>query len=222
MKEIQVAVPGQDYSSHKNSATHSCQCEQDFRGSKQRYMAANIWDFLCAHKMLMHVTAHGGCADSITKSHWKQTLGEKSLASLGNGTCIGIVPGFSAQQQCSTKWVPPVLPPPPLPPSEPQGFSRGMLTNNKQSHCGRGQGGFPVHATHPCNTHLLGVFDVVFPRQQLATLVLHDGPQQFLSLLLILPQLPRALTGLQSLSLFLTLGAHQVQDFAILWRKINT
>ena len=86
-------------------------------------MAPNVWDFFMYAQMLMHVTAHGGCTNTITKSHWKQTLGEKFLASLGNWTCIGIVPGFSVQQRCYTKWVPP------KPPAEPQGFSQRMLTN---------------------------------------------------------------------------------------------
>ena len=119
LKEIQVAVPGQDYSSHKNSATHSipASVSRIFVGPNNGIWLPIFEIFLCAHKMLMHVTAHGGCADSITKSHWKQTLGEKSLASLGNWTCTGIVPGFSAQQQCSTKWVPPFLPPPTPPPN---------------------------------------------------------------------------------------------------------
>ena len=82
---------------------------------------------------------------------------------------------------------------------------------------GTGHGECPARG---CScTHLVGVLDEVFARQQLAALVLHDGAQHFLPRPLVLPQLPRALAGLQPLPLVLALRPHQVQYLTILLSK---
>ena len=54
---------------------------------------------ICAY-MLMHAIAHRGIYGHTKESlHWKLTLGEKSLASLGNRTCVS-----SMLVQHSAKW----------------------------------------------------------------------------------------------------------------------
>ena len=51
-------------SSRKSSATHSYQCVQCFRISKQWYGCQTL-EFVSCAQMLLHTTAHGGCTDTI-------------------------------------------------------------------------------------------------------------------------------------------------------------
>ena len=52
----------------------------------------------CA-QMLMHVIAHGSVWALTESLHWKLALGEKSLATPGNRTCLNGAPAW-----CSTSW----------------------------------------------------------------------------------------------------------------------
>ena len=59
----------------------------------------------CA-QMLMHALAHRGAQTPYKSLHWRWTLWKKSLATLGNRTCIS-----SVMVRCTTSWAasPPTL-----------------------------------------------------------------------------------------------------------------
>jgi len=93
LQEIQVTSPEQRHSSHRSSATHSCQCAQYFPVLKQG-CDCQCLGFLGVHRcwcMRLHTEAVRTPSESL---HWKLTLGEKSLAAPGTRTRVSIVPGL--------------------------------------------------------------------------------------------------------------------------------
>ena len=57
-------LTGVKHSSRKSSATHSYQCVQYFRVSKQWYERQYL-EFLTCVQVLMHAIANGGCTDTV-------------------------------------------------------------------------------------------------------------------------------------------------------------
>ena len=93
LREIQVTSPEQRHSSHRSSATHSCQCAQYFPVLKQG-CDCQCLGFLRVYRcwcMRLHTEAVRTPSESL---HWKWTLGEKSLAAPGTRTRVSIVPGL--------------------------------------------------------------------------------------------------------------------------------
>ena len=64
------------YSGHKSSATHSCQCVQYFRVSKQWY-GCQCLGFLTRAQMFLHAIAHRGCRDTVRESALTADSGRK-------------------------------------------------------------------------------------------------------------------------------------------------
>ena len=97
--------------------THSHQCLQYFHvlypfpsmsavfscvQKMASFMAASVWDFLCAHMCADACDyTQGLCRHRKQSLHWKMTLGEISLPTVGTQTRISIAPGFSVRH--STK-----------------------------------------------------------------------------------------------------------------------
>ena len=54
-------------SSHKSSATHSCQCVKNFPVSKQWYGCQCLGLLMCA-QMLIHAIVQGGCMDTVRET----------------------------------------------------------------------------------------------------------------------------------------------------------
>ena len=69
-------LSGVRHSSCKTSATHSYQCVQYFRVTKQLY-GCQCLGFLMCTQMLMHAIAHGGCVDTVRESALKVDSGRK-------------------------------------------------------------------------------------------------------------------------------------------------
>ena len=78
------------HSSRRSSATHSYQCVQYFRVSKQWYGCQCLGILTCAH-MLMHAIAYWGL-----RGHRKRVCsGRKIACRTGIRTHVSIAPGFS-------------------------------------------------------------------------------------------------------------------------------
>ena len=70
------------HSSRKSSATHSYQCVQCFRISKQWYGCQTL-EFVSCAQMLLHAIAHGGCTDTVRESALEVDFGRKIPCSTG-------------------------------------------------------------------------------------------------------------------------------------------
>ena len=64
------------HSSHKTSATHSCQCVPYFLASKQWYDCQCL-GYLTYVQTLTHAIAHGGCTDTVRESAVEVDSGRK-------------------------------------------------------------------------------------------------------------------------------------------------
>ena len=67
LREIWIALPRVRHSSRKSSATQYCPHVLYFRVSKQWYSCQRLRFLTCA-QMLVRVTAHRGCADTVRES----------------------------------------------------------------------------------------------------------------------------------------------------------
>ena len=70
-------------SSRKSSATHSYQCVQYFRGSRQCYDWQCLGFLTCA-QMLMHATSHGGYTDTVRQYALEVDWEKSPLPHLGH------------------------------------------------------------------------------------------------------------------------------------------
>ena len=89
--EIRVAFPGESQL-QLNRATQLTVHAGSFNVSIiHRTLTWPTGSLTCA-QMLMRAIAHEGCTDTVRESALKVDSGRKSLAALGNRTCVGSVP----------------------------------------------------------------------------------------------------------------------------------
>ena len=95
---------------HKSSATHSCQCVQCLHVSKQ-WCDCQSFGFLTCAQIMMHMSAHGGCTDTVRESALEADSGRKSHAAPGTRAHCSIGPRFSVYQLSYPHPLHPTLPP---------------------------------------------------------------------------------------------------------------
>ena len=94
--KIRVSFPGESQLRHSRATQATVHAGCFSVSIIHRTLTWTTGSLTCT-QMLMHAIAHG-VTDTYKSLHWKLTLGEKSLAAPGNGTCVSGVTVWCSKQ----------------------------------------------------------------------------------------------------------------------------